>query len=102
MDKRIIKWLFKCLTSWSKIFYYKLILENIETIERHNDGREMLYVHSIFFNEYSLNVIIIIINRVSRKKVGLPNSNGGTIEIAQNKKRDPNKWYHKNLQRAIL
>jgi len=41
-------------------------------------------------------------NRVSRKKVGLPNSNGGTIEIAKNKKGGPNKWYHKNLQKAIL
>lgn len=40
--------------------------------------------------------------RVSRKKAGLPSSNGGTIEIAQNKKGGPNKWYHKNSQKAIL
>lgn len=58
MDKRIIKWLFKCLTSWSEIFYYKLILENIETIERHNDGQKVLYTRNVFFGKYFLNVII--------------------------------------------
>jgi len=31
--------------------------------------------------------------------VGFLNFNGGTIEIAQHKKGDPNKWYHKNLQK---
>ena len=36
-----------------------------------------------FFGKYFLNVII---NRVSRKKAGLPDFNGGTIGIVQNKK----------------
>jgi len=31
---------------------------------------------------------------MSRKKVGLPNFNGSTIEIPPNKKGGPNKWYH--------
>ena len=31
--------------------------------------------------------------------MGFLNFNGGTIEIAQHKKGDPNKWYHKNLQK---
>jgi len=36
------------------------------------------------------------------EKMGFPNFNGGTIEITQTKKGGPNKWYHKNLQKAIL